>query len=455
MSADPEQEYFSDGISEELANLLTKTPNFRVISSRSSFSFKGQNVDTPTVAERLNVSHVLEGSVRRSDDQVRITVQLIDARSDTQLWSQVYDRTLDDIFAIQEEIATSVSGELRVALLGAAPELDRTDPEAYTLYLQAHHIINQGVVDGFPLADDVLNQALDLDPDYVPALLALARLYINQGARQLRPMEEALDLASELCDRAFEADPESGPVHASLAWIAQRTGKDLATVAHHVERALELDPTNTESLRVSGESVRVLGFPEEALFLAEYVVARDPTCIGCLRNLADAYYLDMRLDEAEATIRTAQSLSPGRAPDHERLGYILLLKGEPAAALAEFEKMDEPDEVLNRLAGVTFALFDLGRLDEFEASFTELRESWGDEDPVTVARLYAYTGELELGFEWVGRHLDMPGRIPYEIAFDPLFSNLREDPRWPDVLERMGISPAQLEALDFQVTLPH
>ena len=450
MSSDPEQEYFSDGISEELLNLLAQVPELRVISRSSAFALKGQAIDIPTVAERLNVDHVLEGSVRKAGDQIRVTAQLIDARSDTHLWSQTYDRTLDDIFALQDEIAANVLGELQIALLGTAPEVDRTDPEAYALYLQAHHIINQGVVDGFPLADQALNQALAIDPDYVPALMELGRLYINQGTRQLRPIEEALELTGELVDRAYEVDPESGGVHAGLAWMARRTGEDLATVAYHTERALALDPTNTDVLRLVSGYVTLLGYPEEGLYLREYVVARDPTCIVCLRGLANAYYRRMRLDEAEATIRTAQSLSPGRAPDHEMLGYILLLKGEPEAALAEFERVDEADV---RLEAVTLALYGLGRQEEFEASFNELRDTWGDENPMSVAPIYAYMGELDLAFEWLERGLDM-GRSPIGISADPIFAEMHTDPRWPEVLERMGISPAQLEALDFQVTLP-
>lgn len=446
MSSDPEQEYFSDGISEELLNLLARVPELRVISHSSAFALKGQAIDIATVAEQLNVGHVLEGSVRRSGDEVRITVQLIDARSDAQLWSETYDHTLDDVFAVQEEIATSVLGELQVTLLGGAPALDETDPEAYALYLQAHHILNQGLVDGFPLAHQALNQALTIDPDYAPALLDLGWLYYSEATRQMRSRQEALRLFRELLERAREADPENGQVYATLAWMGDG---ELSDVAGYTERALALDPTNTNSLQLLTGLVRNLGHPEEALFLAEYVVARDPTCIVCLRGLAEAYLSDMRLDEAEATIRTAQSLSPGRNPHHELLGNILLLKGEPAAALAEFEQMEDEEDGTR---AATLALYDLGRQEEFEATFAEVRERWGGY-ALGIATVYAYTGEIDLAFEWLDRLLDRGGR-PLGIAYDPFFSELRADPRWPGVLERMGVSPEQLEALDFQVTLP-
>jgi len=442
MSSEPDQAYFSDGITEELLNLLARTPGFKVISRTSSFSIGNEDVDIATVAERLGVSHVLEGSVRRSADRVRISIQLIDALSDTPLWSETFDRTLSDIFAVQEEIAASVLDELQVALLGDTPSLDVTDPEAYTLFLQARHILNQGAVDGFALADEVLNQVLAIDPDYIPALLELGTLYWSQATRQLRPRAEARRLFRELVERALEADPDSGPAHARLAWLAD----DLAEAALHAERALELDPTNTDSLQLLTRFVRELGHPEEALFLAEYTVARDPTCIQCLRRLAEAYQSAMRLDEAEVTIRTAQSLSPGRQPENRILGWTLLLKGEPAAALAEFEQIgDEEDRTL----GTTFALYDLGRRAEFEMYIATLRET----QPRQIAQVYAYIGQIDLAFEELNRQVD-DGYSLASIPHNPLFSKLRIDPRWPVLLESAGISPAQLEALEFDVTLP-
>ena len=274
--------------------------------------------------------------------------------------------------------------------------------------------------------------------------MELGWLYWSQATRQLRPRQEARRLFRELLERALEADPASGPVHATLAWFGDG---ELSDVARYAERALALDPTNTNSLQLLTGVVRNLGYPEEALYLAEYVVARDPTCIQCLRRLAEAYQIAVRLDEAEATIRTSQSLSPGRDPEHDILARILLLKGELTAALAEFEQIDDAED---RTVGITLASFDLGRQEEFEASFKELQETWGE---YHVGSVYAYTGEINLAYEWLNRALDM-GRSLLRIAHDPFFSKMRMDPRWPGVLERMGVSPEQLEALDFEVTLP-
>ena len=166
MSDDPGQEYFSDGITEELLNQLAKIPELRVISRSSVFSFKGKHIDTPTIAQRLNVTHLLEGSVSKSGNQVRITAQLIEARSDRHLWSRSWDRTIDDIFAIQDEIAAEVIEQLKITLLAAAPTVEEPDPQAYALSLQAHHLKNQGTPTAWEQSIGLLQPALERDPDY-------------------------------------------------------------------------------------------------------------------------------------------------------------------------------------------------------------------------------------------------------------------------------------------------
>jgi TolB-like protein len=184
MSSDPEQEYFSDGMSEELLNLLARNSDLKVISRSSAFSFKGKDVDMPTLVAKLGVSHILEGSVRKSGDTIRITAQLIDALNDSHLWSQTYDRKLDDVFAVQDEIAANIVSVLNATLTGRAPTARVSNPEAYMLFLQARHILGLGnfSVEEFSRAQALLEQALELDPNYVRALTELARLYGQQGS---------------------------------------------------------------------------------------------------------------------------------------------------------------------------------------------------------------------------------------------------------------------------------
>ena len=190
MSDDPGNEYFSDGISEEILNLLAKLPELRVTSRSSAFSFKGQNLDVPTMAARLNVAHILEGSVRKSGNDLRITAQLIDVATDTHLWSETYDRKLENIFAVQDEIATAVVDALKITLLGKEPKSTETDPEAYALYLQGLYFHNQGIEESTNRAEILLKEALDIDPGFAKALAELGSVYLNQAINGYRPLVE-------------------------------------------------------------------------------------------------------------------------------------------------------------------------------------------------------------------------------------------------------------------------
>jgi len=190
MSSDVEQEYFSDGISEELLNLLAQIPELRVISRSSAFSFKGKDIKLAQVADELNVAHILEGSVRKAGNKVRITAQLIEARSDTHLWSETYDREQDDIFAIQDEIAATVVAQLKITLLGEAPHVQETDPEAYALFLQARHLGRLGMDEGWEQSNALYQQVLAIDADYAAAWNGLASNYTNQAAFGHLPFDE-------------------------------------------------------------------------------------------------------------------------------------------------------------------------------------------------------------------------------------------------------------------------
>ena len=206
MSDDASNEYFSDGISEEVLNLLARISDLRVISRSSAFSFKGKDIAIPAIAEQLNVAHVLEGSVRRSGNTVRITAQLIDARTDTHLWSETYDRELDDIFAIQDEIAANVVDKLKVSLLGSAPQSQPLDTEAYSLYLQARQLRRLQTADSLKRAEELFKQSLALEPDYVPSWVGLSAVYDNQVITDQIPYEEGLALAQSAVEKAIQID---------------------------------------------------------------------------------------------------------------------------------------------------------------------------------------------------------------------------------------------------------
>src|SRR6476646_10269802 len=220
MSEEKANEYFSDGISEELLNLLSKVPQLKVAARTSSFSFKGKGVEIPEIARQLRVANVLEGSVRRSGDQLRITAQLIRAAEGYHLWSETYDRKMDDIFKIQDEIAGEVVKELKVKLLGAAPKVRTTDPKAYALYLQARELGRQSNPEAFAKSDALYRQVLEIDPRYAPAWERLATNFANKAGMGLVSSQEGFARAREAAEKALAIDPDYALTHARLGFIA-------------------------------------------------------------------------------------------------------------------------------------------------------------------------------------------------------------------------------------------
>jgi len=450
MSDDAGNEYFSDGISEELLNLLAKIPELRVISRSSSFSFKGKDIAIPTIAKQLNVVNVLEGSVRKMGNRVRITAQLIEARSDTHLWSETYDRTLDNIFTIQDEIAAAVVAHLKITLLADAPRVKETNPEAYGLYLQARHLALHGTVEGLEQSSALYQQALALAPDYAAAWVGLTASYINQAGKVL-PVNEGYALAREAANRTLVIDPENALAHAALGWISWGIDGDLAAAARHLERALELGPENLSVIGAAAILAKSLGRLDKAIALEEYAVARNPVSAKGYANLGDTYRLMGHLDEALASYRTALTLSPGMYGVQYQIGLALLFKGEPEAALAEFV-LEGEDEY--RVKGTALALYALGRQTEYEIKLQELIKGWGDEWPSEVAHVYAFTGEADTAFQWLDRVIEQNEEGLSEQFLHPFFTPLHADPRWAEFLNRVGSSPAQLDAIKFEATVP-
>ena len=452
MSSDKDQEYFSDGISEELLNLLAKIPKLRVISRSSAFSYKGKDVKLAQVARELNVAHILEGSVRKSGNKVRITAQLIEARSDTHLWSNTWDRELDDIFAVQDEIASAVVEQLKITLLGEAPKAKEVNPEAYALFLQGRQLRRQGTPEAFEQAIALLQQALAIDPNYAAAWEQLARVYGNQAGQGMRPLAEGLRLAREAAAKALAIDPDFAPVHDNLGWIAMTFDADLAAAARHYKHALALDPANTDIIGHAADLAANLGRLDTALALYEYAITRDPLNTGGRANLGFAYRADGRLDEAIASFRTVLRLAPNYGGARQWIGEALLMKGEAQAALAEMQK--EPEEVW-RLLGLTMVYHTLGRKADSDAALAETVKKHSADAAYNIAYVLAWRNERDRAFEWLDKAVTQQDPGLSEIAAEPLFANLRDDPRWLPFLRKIGKAPEQLAAIKFDVKVPN
>jgi TolB-like protein/Flp pilus assembly protein TadD len=452
MSPDKEQEYFADGISEELLNLLAQVPQLRVIARTSSFSFKGKEADVATIAKALNVANVLEGSVRKSGDTVRITAQLIRASDSSHLWSQTYDRQMTDVLTVQDEIAAAVVAQLKIELLGGAPKVRETDPRAFALYLQARELGRQRTKDGFERSIALYQQALAIDPNYVAAWVGLGTDYLTQTNKGLRPIDEGFRLAREAATKALTIDPSYALAYSTLGRIATDHDGDLAAAASYVERALALDPTNPAVIRSAADLAQSLGRMQEALALDAYVVARDPVNASGYGSLAFEYGRTGHLDEAIAGYRTALSLSPGRIGTHYNIAELYLRKGEPQAALEAIQQ--EPDEGWRRV-GLPMVYHSLGRRSESDAALADLINNQGNEWAYNIAYVLAWCGHSDRAFEWLDKAATLrdPGLV--EIINEPMFANIQHDPRLLPFLRKIGRAPEQLAAINFDVKLPN
>ena len=451
LSEDKDNAFFADGISEELLNLLSKVPQLQVAARTSSFSFKGKQIEIPEIARKLHVANVLEGSVRKSGDQLRITAQLVRAAEGYNLWSETYDRKLDDIFKIQDEIAGEVVKQLKVTLLGAKPTVRETDPKAYTLYLQAVQIGRQGTPEAFTQSDALLKQVLEIDPRYAPAWHGLANNFRDEANMGLLPNSEGYARARAAEEKALALDPNYAPAHSVLGRIAANNN-DFLNAAKHFERAVALDPTDLNVLGNSAVFLQSLGRLQEGLALQEAVVRRDPVNVKALFNLGNDQLRMGQFDAAIASYRSVLSLSPGYGLAHYQICEAMLLKGDAPAALAEIEQ--EKSEVW-RLIGLPMAYHALGRKTESDAALaTLIAKDEKDAAPYNIAYVYAFRGDADKAFEWLDKAVQYQDPGLSGIAVENLFDKIHSDPRWLPFLRKIGRAPEQLAKIQFKVTLP-
>ena len=451
MSQAKDQEFFSDGISEELLNVLSKVPQLQVAARTSSFSFKGKEIEIPEIARQLHVANVLEGSVRKSGDELRITVQLVRAAEGYHLWSETYDRKLDDIFKIQDEIAGEVVKQLKVTLLGAAPTIRQTDPKAYTLYLQAVQLGRQFTPEAFTQSDALFKQVLENDPRYAPAWSGLAWNFINEAQVGLLPNSEGLARAREADEKALAIDPDYAPAHSGLGWIASHNN-DFVNAAKHLERALKLDPTDLDVLGNVALFLQSLGRLQEALALNEAVVRRDPVNPIWFDNLGYNQRSMGQFDAAIMSYRSLLRLSPGYGGAHYQICVAMLLKGDAPAALTEVAQ--EKSEIL-RLHGLPMAYHALRRKTESDAALAALIAKDEKDSPYNIAYVYAFRGDADKAFEWLEKALQYQDPGLSQIPVDNLFDNIHSDPRWLPFLRKIGLAPEQLAKIQFKVMLPN
>jgi len=436
MSSDPEQEYFSDGLSEELLNLLARIPELQVTSRSSAFAYKGKEINIPEVAKALGVAHILEGSVRKSGNRIRVTAQLIDASRDVHLWSDTYEHSLDDIFSIQDEISAAVVSSLRITLLGEAPKSRKIDPEAMDLNLQARYFWNRRNDGDVERAREYYEKSLAIDSSNAPAWAGLAILYNEQVRSGEITPEQARPLFKQAALNAVDADPNYPEGHIRLAWAYASDG-DIESATKHRNIANQIDANN--HLVIFDRAVRLknIGRLDLAIIHFERMAEIDPLSAISQNNLG-SFYTDLgRLEEAEVALNRNLELSPNNKNGKLNLARLRILQGRFEAALTITLAIDSGNSKQELLAIIYHAL---GQVLESQAAFDLIKEGVFYPPQAWQLSVHAYRGELETAFILMQQGLD--AQINFTtFLYDPFLRNMHADPRWESMLRNAGWDP--------------
>ena len=442
MSEKKDQEYFSDGLSEELIDHLAHSADLKVIARTSSFQFKGKNEDVRTIAEKLGVANLLEGSVRTSGHAVRISAQLIRASDGTHLWSQSYDRQVSDIFKVQNEIASTVVEALKATLTGGTTNSagKERNIEAYNLLLKGNFFYERNHPGDFDLAIEQFKHALQLDPDYALAWAKLARVYVWQGLSAPYSKSECESKARDALQRALAIDPNLAVAHRWLGRIYMNYRWDWKAAQNELERAIALDPTGVEGALAHDDllimTALITGRFDDVirqLFLDESL---NPLDTSNLNVLGWTLYFAGRLEESAAILHRLLELEPAYEGAHAETARTLLLMGKSADALAAAEK--ESEEV-NRLPILALIYWAMDRRSDADFALRQLEGKFADVSAYDVGVAHAYRGETTAALTWLERAYGQRESGMVFLKVNPLLRNLHSDPRYQVLLRKMNL----------------
>lgn len=436
-SGNPQDEYFSDGLSEELIAALAQIRELKVIGRSSSFRFKERKDDSKTIGEKLRVATLLEGTVRKQGDRVRIVAELINAADGIELWAETFDRELKDIFAVQQEIAAAVASSLRMTLLGsdqqAAPNSATQNTEAHNAYLRGHYYFQRRNTEDYRKAIGYFDQAIALDPEY-----ALA--YAERS--------EALTLVGDLtgegksiwpkarsdAEKAVALAPALSEAHAALGWVRYFVDWKFTEGLNELTKAKELSPANPTVNELIGRVIAYVGRKDEAERQARYAVDLDPLSFTAQLNLARVLVYQGKLDEAVEAARKGAELQPTAASSRRFQAIAAVLRGDGKTALREAQL--EPDEGYRRFV-IALAQFVAGDRSAADAALDDLIAN-GRGLAYQIAEVYAVRGEKDKAFEWLQKALDAHDTGMLGLLVDPLVQNLRGDPRYQALVAKMN-----------------
>ncbi len=439
MSESRDQEYLADGMAEEIINLLAKAPDLLVPARTSSFYFKGKDAKIPDIARELGVAHVLEGSIRRSGDRLRVTAQLVRADTGFHLWSETYDRELRDVFAVQDEIASAVAQALQIRLMGG--ELSRRkggteNLDAYQLLLKSYNAASQNTVTSLDEAQRFAQEAVDRDAGYGLAWSQLAFMLSTKADNALLNVRDGYMRAREVALHALELSPDIAETHGLLQHLYVMLDWDWAAAERERKLALAIDPTDPSALQFAGIQANARGRWAEAEQLFHTALERDPLSTWLLFNLGRTYYGAGRFDDAAATFRRIHEIEPTHQWARMYLAQTLHEQGEEEAALA-LEAAETDPGLLAYTRPID--LWTAGRKAEADAALEEEIARYGDINAYAIAQTYAYRGDRNRALEWLEKAYEQKNSGLLEIVGQPLFRNLCGDPRFDAFMRKMNL----------------
>jgi len=440
MSGDPENEYFSDGLSEELLNTLVQIRELKVTGRTSSFAFKGQNLDLREVGERLNVANVLEGSVRKAANRVRITAQLVKTDDGYHLWSETFDRELDDIFAIQQEIAEQVAKALSVTLLGLKQENpgETDNSEAYQLYLRGAHIFRRSPdeLESLNTARSYYEQALALDPDYVSPIYGMFRYWNRMNRNGLEDLDTNRERMSAFAATLHQIAPESVEAMLAQAGVSLVT-RDWPGAIRQFREARDRFPGSVETNILYGSTIAFLDEQEEGLTAIQAGAELDPLSMEAITRLANAQSRLGYCSELKNTVERALEIQPDAGRVRGYLGFCLLIRSEgPEQAVVWLEQ--EPIDFIRR-TGMAIALGRLGKQQEADQELASMQADYGESASYQYAQVNAQWGQSDTALDWLQKALDVNDPGVLNMLIDPLLDPIRQEPRFKELLQQAGL----------------
>ena len=442
MSATHDQEYFSEGLSEELLNRLAKIPQLKVAGLTSSFSFKGSGKDLKQIGRELGVAHVLEGTVRKVGERVRVDVKLVKVSDGYAQWAKDFDRKLTDVFALQDEIAAKIVQELQVKLLPEQRVTSRNThvptPEAFDEYLRGQRSMLINSREAFQQALAHFERAVALDPQYVDAwaLLALSQSFAVERPGPGIDQQAGWRRAHEAVEKALALDPDSAEAYATRGFLRFTDDWDWAGAQADFDQAFEVAPPTSRNLLRYALVQAALGSVSDGIASLRRAIELDPMFSPPWNQLGILLTFTGEFDEARTAIARAQALEPANTLPATLLANVDLLQGRSQDALAAFEK--NPNEVY-RLIGTAWARFDLGQKPEADRLLDELTTKFAPIASYNLARLHAHRGERDAAFDWLDRACAAHDSGVLRVRYDPALAPLRDDPRYRALLEKMKL----------------